>query len=208
MTFRFEAAAENGCYGDTERAHRACVRAENAGGITAATAKTGLDFPEACATEPCHRMLLEVPHAPELNPGKRPFRFGAELLLRPGDRSSGSNVVEKGFFDDPRGQWKLQVDGRRGRPSCVVQGQLDGRRATARVYSSRGVADGRWHTVTCVRTATAVVIEVDGVQRGRARVATGNVVNNAPVKIGAKNLRGDNDQFHGAIRSVTFHVAE
>ncbi|MQA97832.1 MAG: hypothetical protein GEV11_25615 [Streptosporangiales bacterium] len=206
IRFRFETPATGGCYRDVADLFKACVRSKAPLTIPEVTLETGLDFPAFCTAEPCDRLMLEVPDAPELNPGERPFRFGAELMLRPEDRSTGSNVVEKGFFDDPGGQWKLQIDGRGGRPSCVVQGVWDGKRVTARAYATRAVGDGRWHTVTCVRTESAVVIEVDGAEQGRADLPTGTVVNTAPVVIGAKNLQTDNDQFHGALRAVFLHV--
>ena len=76
----------------------------------------------------------------------------------------GENVVQKGYATSPGGEWKLQVDGYAGRPSCVLVGAGAATRYVALAGGS--VADGQWHQLTCRRTGTALSIAVDGTVAG------------------------------------------
>jgi hypothetical protein len=174
-------------------------------------------FPEPCtptATTGCPKAMIETDPAQsdDLNPRSAPFAFGAVLLMEPSHLTGGSNVVQKGLYNDPGGQWKLQVDsppGSPGRPSCSMRGVVDGE-LTAPVYvvaSKVDVADGGWHRVVCRRTANdRLAIIVDGVWQNSKPVPSGmDIGNDAPVSVGAKHLKGDdNDQFHGALSRVFF----
>jgi hypothetical protein len=51
--------------------------------------------------------------------------------------------VQKGYAAGPGGEWKLQVDGYAGRPSCVLVGA--GSPVIHLAVAGRSVADGRWH---------------------------------------------------------------
>ena len=76
-------------------------------------------FPLPCdGAERCPRLALRAPSADALNPGIRKLRFGASILLEPAHTSSGQNVLQKGFSTEGS-QYKLQIDGRAGRPSCT-----------------------------------------------------------------------------------------
>jgi hypothetical protein len=109
--------------------------------------------------------------------------------------------VQKGFFSQAGGQYKLQTD--QGRPSCVVNGRAG--RLIAR--SSLSVANRRWHQVTCQRTRTAVILRVDGVVRGRARGVTGRLANEAPIRVGGLKVAGaNNDQYHGRLDNVFINI--
>lgn len=167
-----------------------------------------LRFPERCAGQRCPQVILEIPDDDALDPGDAQFSYGAAVQLTRADLTGGSNVVQKGGYGDPSGQWKLQVDRLDGRPSCVVQGRRQEQHTRAVVVASVGVADGRWHTVTCVKRDDHVAIEVDGEQRGREDVRVGSVRNDAPVRIGGKAIldAGDNDQFHGTLDDVFLHI--
>lgn len=167
---------------------------------------TAARFPGPCPVTDCPAAVVRVADAPVLNPGLQPFSFGARLKLRFDQTSVGSNIVQKGFYGDPGGQWKLQVDGLAGRPSCVVAGQRDGGLHRAKALADMSVADGAWHTLTCVRTPTAVQVLVDGELKGQAEAMPVRVENSAPVMVGGKGLSANNDQFHGALASVVVNV--
>jgi hypothetical protein len=176
-------------------------------------------FPGPCApTAPaaCPKAMIRTDPAlsDDLNPGSRPFSFGAVLLMEPAHLNGGSNVVQKGLFDDPGGQWKLQVDsppGGPGRPSCSVRGVVDGGPAE-RVHVEAwkaDVADGGWHRVVCRRTEDdRLSIFVDGAEENsKPFPQEAGIRNDAPVTVGAKHLEGDNnDQFHGALNRVFFRI--
>ncbi len=165
---------------------------------------TALAFPARCTQRVCPHVALQARHSPELNPGTRNIAYGADVLLEPGQTSKGQNVVQKGY-SATSSQWKLQIDGTAGRPSCVL---VDDRRLTIRMAtSSVGVADGRWHGVSCHRIRNTLTVYVDGVARGRTAVpARLSVTNNRPLSIGGKGAFADNDQFNGALDNVWVRI--
>jgi hypothetical protein len=162
---------------------------------------SAIAFPPVCAgPESCPRSMVEVALTPELDPGERDFEFGATVWLDPDQTTAGSNIVQRGRFGSEGGQWKLQVDGAKGQPSCVVRGTESGPEPLV-VRAAVSVADSAWHRVVCRRDAEGVSIEVDGeVVREAGR--TGSVTNDAPLRIGAPGVSEDDDQFHGRLDDV------
>ena len=185
---------------------------DSAGGLAA-------KFPDPCTpteTTGCPRAIIRTDptRSDDLNPRSGPFAFGADLMMEPSHLTGGSNVVQKGLFGDPGGQWKLQVDnlpGEPGQPSCSVRGVVDGELAKA-VYVEAwraDVADGSWHRVVCHKTAgDRLAIIVDGVWENSKPLPPGaDIRNDAPVTVGAKHLdRDNNDQFHGTLNRVFFRL--
>jgi hypothetical protein len=165
---------------------------------------TAVAFPGRCTTTICPHVALQAPAMADLNPGTRDIAYGADVLLPPGQTSKGQNVVQKGY-SATSSQWKLQVDGVAGRPSCVL---VDERKPRIRIATSVvSVADGRWHAVQCLRTRTTLTVYVDEVLRGRTKVpASLSVRNNRPLSIGGKGAYADNDQFNGALDNVWVRI--
>jgi hypothetical protein len=159
-----------------------------------------LAFPPPCHTDPCPRIALRAATADDLNPGRRPIRYGATVRLAADETTKGENVLQKGY--SARGsQYKLQIDGVAGDPSCVV---VDDRRPQIRVaYSDVSVADGRWHTLECRRDGRYLAIVVDGTPRGSATIpADLSIRNDIPLSVGGKGSFADNDQFQGMLDDV------
>jgi hypothetical protein len=159
-----------------------------------------LAFPASCAGSRCPQIVLQATGAAGLNPGTRPLRFGASVLLPHGQTAKGENVVQKGY-SATGGQYKLQIDGDAGKPSCAL---VDSKKSAIRLARSNiTVANGRWHRIECRRAGTAFSVYVDGVLRGRTTVpASLSVANGAPLSIGGKGAYPDNDQFHGVLDNV------
>jgi hypothetical protein len=180
------------------------VRTADRGGIRFVTAKTGryVAFPARCAsgTTSCPRALLEAGNDADLNPGTRPFRWGASVFLTSAQLAGSSNVVQKGVTTTDS-QWKLQIGASHGRAQCVLVG-----RGAATAYIARSsvtVADGAWHKVLCQRSGTALAVYVDGVNRGRTAVpATLSVANTLPLRIGGPNFNTTSDMYHGYLDDV------
>lgn len=164
-------------------------------------------FPGPCTeAEPtnCPRAILEADKSTSLNPGAGPLRWGAAVLMQPDEVSDGSNVVQKGY-SQTGGQFKLQVDGMKGLPSCVIAGAVNGGENVIHVIKAEhGVADGRWHQVDCVREGSVLQILVDGAEQGRITIpAELSIDNDAPLRIGGKGVAAvNNDQFHGTLDDV------
>jgi hypothetical protein len=158
-------------------------------------------FPNRCTAAPatCSRAILEAGRIDQLNPGRRALRFGATVRMAAGDTAKGANVVQKGFSVGGGTQYKLQVDGLAGQPSCVLAGTV----TIYRVVAPVDVADGRWHALGCRRSGPALLIFVDGRQSGTMAVPIDlSIVNDFPLRIGGKGKNPDNDQFAGAIDEV------
>jgi hypothetical protein len=159
-----------------------------------------LSFPPPCHDEPCPRIALRAVTAADLNPGTKPLRYGASIKLAADQTTKGENVLQKGY--SARGsQYKLQIDGVAGDPSCVL---VDDSRPTIHLaMSSVSVADGRWHTLECRRRGDRLIVLVDGVPRGSATVpADLSVRNRIPLSVGGKGSFTNNDQFQGELDDV------
>lgn len=206
--YAFDAGA--GTIADTSgRGHTLTVIAGHGGAVRAITHGAGraLAFPAKCrvkAKRPCPHVVLQAPPAADLNPGTRPIAYGASVRLARSQTTKGQNVLQKGY-SATTSQYKLQVDGAAGRPSCVL---VDDRKPAIRlVRSSVSVADGAWHAVECRRAGTAFTIVVDGVLRGVLAVpAALSVRNGGPLSVGGKGASANNDQFQGALDNVWVRI--
>jgi hypothetical protein len=165
-----------------------------------------LVFPPPCRDEPCPRIALRAPTATDLDPGTRPIRWGASVRLAGDQTTKGENVLQKGYSASGS-QYKLQIDGLPGHPSCVM---VDDKRPRIHLAKSRvSVADGQWHTLECRRSGRRLVMLVDGVPRGKATVpADLSVRNHIPLSVGGKGSFTDNDQFQGALDDVWVSIGQ
>jgi hypothetical protein len=189
---------------DGERLSDEVAVAAIAGGEVSPEAHGGgraVRFPPRCrvyGSYRCPRVVLEAGDVP--NPGTGPMRYGAAVLMTADDTAAGENVLQKGFSRG-YGQFKLQVDGAAGLPSCVLVGT--GMRRIHMITAGVSVADGQWHAIECVRSASSFSILVDGSILRQARIpASLSIVNSDPLRIGGKGLSPNNDQFHGAVDDV------
>jgi hypothetical protein len=195
------------------RGHTLTVVAGHGGAVRAITHSGGgsaLAFPAKCtakavkAAKACPHVVLQAPGAADLNPGTRPVAYGATVLLAKNQTTKGQNVVQKGY-SATSSQYKLQVDGLAGRPSCVLVD--DKKPGIQLVRSTVSVADGAWHTLECRRAGAAFSILVDGVVRGAGTVpATLSVNNKGPLSVGGKGASRNNDQFQGALDNVWIRI--
>ena len=163
-----------------------------------------LAFPPPCLAEPCPRIALRAATADDLNPGRRPLRYGAAVRLAADETTKGENVLQKGYSAEGS-QFKLQIDGAAGDPSCVL---VDDTRPQIHVAKSAvSVADGRWHTLECRRDGPRLDVLVDGVRRGVAAVPADLTIHNRiPLSVGGKGSFTDNDQFQGVLDDVWVRI--
>lgn len=164
-----------------------------------------MQFPPRCdgAPKSCPRAILEGDHNDALNPGTRPLRYGASVLMNPDDPGDGANVVQKGYSLGGGTQFKLQVDHETAYPSCVVASQSK----IYRVEPPIPMADSAWHTLECSRTGNRLAITVDGVRRGAVALPTTlSIANAEPLRIGGKGPGAGNDQFAGQIDNVFLEI--
>jgi hypothetical protein len=147
----------------------------------------------------CPRAILEGFREDALNPGTRPMRYGASIMMTHRDLADGANVFQKGYSVGGVSQFKLQVDHRQGHPSCVIAGH----RRIFRAEPFLDVADGRWHNLMCARTRSRLTLTVDGVERAWVPLPPNLSIKNAePLRVGGKGPGKGNDQFSGQIDNV------
>ena len=178
----------------------------NGGGVELVEGADGrgsaIGLPPLCTDATgCPRAMVEVASDPALEPGERPFEFGAAVWLDPDETTTGSNIVQKGRFATDGGLWKLQVDSEEGQPSCVVRSG----ETLLRVRSEVSIADSAWHRVTCSRDAGGVTIAVDG-EETREDGVVGSVDSEWPIRIGSPGVGEGDDQFHGRIDDVFLRI--
>jgi Concanavalin A-like lectin/glucanases superfamily len=191
------------------RGHTLTVVADHGGAVRMIPHGTGgaVAFPARCtatAKSRCPHVVLQTPATADLDPGTRPIAYGAAVRLARNQTTKGQNVLQKGY-SVTGSQYKLQIDGAPGRPSCVL---VDDKRPGIRlVRSSVTAADGTWHTIECRRTGTVFSILVDGILRGLRAVPAGlSVRNNGPLSVGGKGTSANNDQFQGALDNVWVRI--
>jgi hypothetical protein len=164
------------------------LRVASAGGAIAMVDRDGgraVRFPPPCeryGARECARVVLESGPASFLNPGTGPIRFGAAIRMSDGE-------------------FKLQVDGLAGRPSCVLVGV--GSSQICAAITDRSVANGRWHTIACVRDGGSLTVSVDGARAGSVSLPTTlSVHSDDPLRVGGKGSSANNDQFNGVLDDV------
>ena len=152
----------------------------------------------------CGRALVSVKDARRLDPGRKPFWFGAAIKVADAEARAGRdpNIMQKGLINQPGGRWKLELIG--SRPQCTVTGSA----GQVVVRAARHIDNGTWHTLQCRRQNGAVSLWIDGAQAVQKVGRTGRVVNAARVRIGAKALSsgGGNDQYHGRLDSIFYKI--
>jgi hypothetical protein len=194
---------------DTGGGHELRPLGQNGGTLRLVPEGSGLAvaYPDRCTLareRDCPRAILEGQRDDSLNPGRRPVRFGASVLMSHADLADGANVVQKGYSVGGVSQFKLQVDHRQGHPSCVMAGN---REHIYRAEPQIDVADGRWHDLECNRTESRLTLLVDGVAQAAVPVPPAlSVANAEPLRVGGKGPGRGNDQFAGEIDNVFLDI--
>jgi hypothetical protein len=157
-----------------------------------------------CRKASCARAIISIGDATGLNPGSASFDFGAHVRVTGSQVAAkrDSNLIQKGLWADSS-QWKLQLDGSRGVPACVIGGMRSGTFHRVLIKSTSGIADGTWHALRCERTATTVRLVVDGKVKARASFNAVKLNDSSPVTIGGRApAQSGNDQFFGTLDDV------
>jgi hypothetical protein len=151
--------------------------------------------------------VVTVPDAPSLDPGTATLRITARVKFTvvPSASVGDYDLVRKGLAGTAGGDWKMEIfpaskGSSVGPAYCLFQ---DANRATASIRDTRNLADGKWHTITCTKTASAISVTVDGVTRSKA-VRLGTINNAKPVTIGAKP--GGGDRYLGDMDEVRIEI--
>jgi hypothetical protein len=194
---------------DTHGTYALRALGQNGGTLSLVPQGDGLAvrYPTRCTLareRQCPRAILEGFREDTLNPGTRPMRYGASIMMTHRDLADGANVFQKGYSVGGVSQFKLQVDHRQGHPSCVIAGR-------SRIYRAEpmmDVADGRWHDLACTRTRDRLTLTVDGTERAWVPLPPNlSIANAEPLRVGGKGPGRGNDQYSGQIDNVFLIIA-
>jgi hypothetical protein len=125
---------------------------------------------------------VDVPSAPDLNPGSANITFTIHLKTSgtPPPSPADWDLFRKGLYTTPGGEYKMEFQ-QSGQASCGFEGS--GR--YAELVAGPAINNGQWHTISCVKTSTAIQVVVDG-QVFSKTANVGTIANTADVVIGAR----------------------
>jgi hypothetical protein len=179
------------------------VTTANGGRLTPVRHRGGraAGFPDPCTDRGCPRAIISTPNRRALNPGVRPFAFGAQVRVNPNRTAFRSVIIRKGDFPQ-QGRWRLRIDGDEGVPYCSVAGSA----GAVRVRSRIGIANGEWHSLSCARRGRSLRILVDGGVVASRIGPIGAVRSPQPVLIGGVSTGVRNNQFSGSLDNAYLRI--
>jgi hypothetical protein len=141
---------------------------------------------------------VSVPASDDLNPGTGNFRIqlSVNFTSRPSAAVVDYDLLRRGLSTTSGGDYKVEIL-QNGRAYCEFKGSS----GTGSVSGGPDLANGRWHVISCARTASAVILTVDGVSYSVAK-QTGSIANTVSLYIGAKD-GGGADQYTGLMDAVS-----
>lgn len=155
-----------------------------------------------------------VASSPSLNPGSANFSFGVSVIMTKAPQPVGEtyDVLRKGLVTTKGGDYKVEVKNVNGNAvaRCVVKSvRADGSKVLAAIQgvNTTTLADGKLHTITCTKTATAISLKVDALKLRTKTFLSGlgSVSNTMSLALGAKaesTAVTGFDWYHGRINDA------
>lgn len=145
---------------------------------------------------------VSVPTAPDLNPG------GANITITIHIKTSGTpppspgdwDLIRKGYYVSSGGEYNMELQ-HSGQASCTFKGSSN---YIEQFTAGPALNDGRWHTIQCIKTATAVELVVDGQVHSTA-ITIGTIANTDPIDIGA---RPGSDWTQGTLDEASIQIGQ
>ena len=149
--------------------------------------------------------IVNVPDANSLDPGTATMRLTAHVRfsVAPSKSVGDYDLIRKGLAGTKGGDWKMEIFPASGKPAPAFCHFQDGNGKTASVRGGTNLADGTWHTITCVKTASAVSVTVDG-KTTSVRAKLGSIANSQPLALGQKP--GGGDRYLGDMDEVSLQI--
>lgn len=151
-----------------------------------------------------------VPTSASLNPGTSDFSYTVQVQVDiVPDPGTDYDLLRKGTGISTGGEYKLEIVNSNGlaKPKCVVQ---DSAGHTVSEQGKYTVADGKLHTITCIRTSNSLTLKLDARTPQVTNAALdGSINTKAPLSIGDKqgSLNGvGDDWYNGSMRSASVSV--
>jgi hypothetical protein len=144
--------------------------------------------------------VATVPSSAALNPGAADYTVTLHFRTSTVTKDDSGDVIRKGLSTNSKTFWKVELRPNAAHTSARLRCYFRGTSAAASIYATPVVTDGRWHTVQCVKTATAIGVVFDGTTRTKA-AKVGSISNGATLSIGAKSAT--DDAYNGLVDEVS-----
>ena len=143
---------------------------------------------------------VSVPSSPQLNPGSANITMTIHL------KTTGSappppadwDIFRKGLYTSVGGEYKMEFQ-QNGQASCGFEGSG----GYAEIQGGPALNDGSWHTISCVKTATQIQLNVDGTLVASKNATIGTIAPSDPVVIGA---RPGSDWYQGQLDEASIQI--
>jgi len=150
---------------------------------------------------------VTVPSSDTLNPGTTSFGVTAWVNFTvPPATGADYDIVRKGYAGTTGGQYKMYITTTRvstAQARCAFQDAVQP--GTFVVKGGPDLADGVWHLIRCVKTASSLQLTVDTTTY-KLTARLGSISNTKPVVLGA-NLKSHSDYYNGLMDEVSISVA-
>jgi hypothetical protein len=144
-----------------------------------------------------------VPAAAAFNPGDADFSFVVHVNFT---TVPSATVVDYDLLRGPtQGAYKMEIVARNQRTKAKALCFFQGSGGKASLVAGPNLADGRWHTLECRKTASTIQLLVDGAVFTKA-ASVGTLTNTGPVSLGAKSYRGGGDWYQGLMDEVSISI--
>ena len=142
---------------------------------------------------------VTVPSKATLNPDGGNFKVSVKVnfTVKPSSAVGDYTVIRKGLASNPGGSWKIEI-AQDGRALCNYHKTSSKK---VQIVNGPRLNDGKWHTITCAKTASTVTLTVDG-SSYKVTKTIDSLANTDSVIIGATTTAGE-DQYQGKIDDIT-----
>jgi hypothetical protein len=143
------------------------------------------------------KAYVSVPAAADLNPGSANLTLTLHVKTTSAPATPDWDLLRKGLYTTAGGEYKMEYQPS-GQASCGFKGSSN----YGELMAGPAINDGRWHTVQCVKTATAIRVVVDG-QAFSKTVTIGSIANSDVVPMAA---RPGSEYFQGSLDEASVQV--
>jgi Concanavalin A-like lectin/glucanases superfamily len=137
--------------------------------------------------------IATVPSSSSLNPGRANITFTAHVrFTQPPSATVGDyDLLRKGLSTSAGGDYKMEILPReshtKAKAFCFFK---DSANTVGQIVNGPNLANGAWHTISCTKTHTRVVLTVDGTTYATS-VQLGSISNSDLLTIGAQSRSAD-----------------
>jgi hypothetical protein len=141
---------------------------------------------------------VSVPSSNDLNPGSADLTLTIHMKTTTAPASPDWDLMRKGVYATAGGEWKVEYQPS-GQASCGFKGSS----SYSELIAGPSLKDGNWHTVQCVKTASAIKLVVDG-QTFTKSGGVGTISNAEPIVIGSH--AGSAEFFNGSLDEASIQI--